>query len=196
MAIQVSGTEVISNARALTNIASVDATTVASLSAAGVGGGAPLPPTWNPASTPNVTYTSSTTWTKPALSDDTWVLFYSVAGGAAGSGGFYSAGGSGGGAAIVVGILGELPSSISITIGAGGVSGGGGGYMGGYGGNTVLSASGFAFTANGGLNNSSTTAGGGFVFPIPVNPFTITPTVTTIYGGGGGQRDNNGDGAI
>lgn len=39
MAIQVSGTEVISNARALTNIASVDATTVASLAAAGVGGG-------------------------------------------------------------------------------------------------------------------------------------------------------------
>ena len=39
MAIQVSGTEVISNARALTNIASVDATTVASLATAGVGGG-------------------------------------------------------------------------------------------------------------------------------------------------------------
>ena len=38
MAIQVSGTQVISNARALTNIASVDATTVASLSAAGIGG--------------------------------------------------------------------------------------------------------------------------------------------------------------
>ena len=35
MAIQVSGTEVISNARALTNIASVDATTVATLNAAG-----------------------------------------------------------------------------------------------------------------------------------------------------------------
>lgn len=39
MAIQVSGTEVISNARALTNIASVDATTVATLNAAGVGAG-------------------------------------------------------------------------------------------------------------------------------------------------------------
>ena len=39
MAIQVSGTEVISNARALTNIASADATTVATLNAAGVGGG-------------------------------------------------------------------------------------------------------------------------------------------------------------
>ena len=38
MAIQVSGTEVISNARALTNIASVDATTKASIEAAGVGG--------------------------------------------------------------------------------------------------------------------------------------------------------------
>jgi hypothetical protein len=38
MAIQVSGTEVISNARALNNIASVDATTAASIGAAGVGG--------------------------------------------------------------------------------------------------------------------------------------------------------------
>jgi len=38
MAIQVSGTEVISNARALNNIASVDATTAASITAAGVGG--------------------------------------------------------------------------------------------------------------------------------------------------------------
>ena len=39
MAIQVSGTEVISNARALNNIASVDATTAAAITAAGVGGG-------------------------------------------------------------------------------------------------------------------------------------------------------------
>jgi hypothetical protein len=38
MAIQVSGTEVISNARALNNIASIDATTAASIGAAGVGG--------------------------------------------------------------------------------------------------------------------------------------------------------------
>jgi galactokinase len=38
MAIQVSGTEVISNARELSNIASVDATTAASITAAGVGG--------------------------------------------------------------------------------------------------------------------------------------------------------------
>ena len=38
MAIKVSGTTVIDDSRALTNIASVDATTVASLGAAGVGG--------------------------------------------------------------------------------------------------------------------------------------------------------------
>lgn len=38
MAIQVSGTEVISNSRALNNIASVDATTAAAIGAAGVGG--------------------------------------------------------------------------------------------------------------------------------------------------------------
>ena len=38
MAIQVNGTEVISNSRALNNIASVDATTVAAFGAAGVGG--------------------------------------------------------------------------------------------------------------------------------------------------------------
>lgn len=38
MAIQVNGTEVISNSRALNNIASVDATTAASMTAAGVGG--------------------------------------------------------------------------------------------------------------------------------------------------------------
>jgi hypothetical protein len=42
MAIQISGTEVISNSRGLNNIASVDATTAASISAAGVGGGGTL----------------------------------------------------------------------------------------------------------------------------------------------------------
>ncbi len=39
MAIQVNGTEVVSNSRGLNNIASVDATTAASITAAGVGGG-------------------------------------------------------------------------------------------------------------------------------------------------------------
>jgi|SaaInl85LU_5_DNA_1037374.scaffolds.fasta_scaffold02684_2 hypothetical protein len=40
MAIKVNGTEVISNSRALNNIASVDATTTTSITAGGVGGSA------------------------------------------------------------------------------------------------------------------------------------------------------------
>jgi hypothetical protein len=54
MAIQVSGTEVISNARALANIASVDATSAASISAAGVGGGS-ITLITSPAVTPSTT---------------------------------------------------------------------------------------------------------------------------------------------
>ena len=46
MAIQVSGTQVIGNSRELTNIASVDATTAASITAAGVGGGGSVPFAW------------------------------------------------------------------------------------------------------------------------------------------------------
>ena len=54
MAIKVSGTEVISNARALTNVASIDATTAASFAAGGVGG--------------NTTYISTTTVSSAATS--------------------------------------------------------------------------------------------------------------------------------
>lgn len=57
MAIQVNGTTVIDNSRALTNIASVDATTVAALGAAGVGGSdvtwTDLPNTYSWTFTPN-----------------------------------------------------------------------------------------------------------------------------------------------
>ena len=64
MAIQVSGTQVISNARALTNIASVDATSAASITAAGVGGVPSI------SFVPTTAYRSST-FTKPA---DAYVL--------------------------------------------------------------------------------------------------------------------------
>ena len=70
MAIQVSGTQVIGNSRELTNIASVDATTATAIGAAGVGGGGP--PAFDPTSTPNLTFTSSTTWTVPDLSSYSW----------------------------------------------------------------------------------------------------------------------------
>jgi len=57
MAIKVGGTEVISDSRALSNIASVDAATVTALSDAGVGGGG--------LQSVQV-FTSSGTWTKPS----------------------------------------------------------------------------------------------------------------------------------
>ena len=93
MAIQVNGTEVISNSRALNNIASVDATTVAALGAAGVGGGgAPAVPTW---SSPTTTFTSSGTWTKPAsIGDGDWVVLYGIGGGSGWHAHSYKNGGS------------------------------------------------------------------------------------------------------
>ena len=184
MAIQVSGTEVISNARALTNIASADATTVATLNAAGVGGGLPYPPNWNPASTPNVTYSSSTTWTKPVLADDTWVVFYAVGGGAGGGPpGTGTIGGGGGAAAIYANLAGELPASVVITIGAGG-------YVGGNGGNTTLVASGVTRTAVGGRNQVSFVAeGAALTWPFPVNTFGFAvPTQAGLDGGKAGSN--------
>jgi hypothetical protein len=63
MAIQVNGTTVINNSRALQNIASVDATTVAALGAAGVGGAATWQTlgTFNDSSTRVGNYQSGTT---------------------------------------------------------------------------------------------------------------------------------------
>ena len=74
---------------------------------------------WDPSSTPNATFTSSGTWTKPSnLSDTTFVVFYMVGGG---KGGFRSGNTTvGGKASIVGGTIGSLPSSISIVVGAGG----------------------------------------------------------------------------
>jgi hypothetical protein len=69
MAIQVSGTEVISNARALNNIASIDATTAASIIAGGVGGD----PAWV---TGGTTYTTSNYLTN--YSDSGWLDVSSI----------------------------------------------------------------------------------------------------------------------
>jgi hypothetical protein len=187
MAIQVSGTEVISNARALNNIASVDATTVASFAAAGVGG-APLFAGWDPTSTPDVTLTSSTTWTKPAgVSADAFVVFYAVGGGSSGAvwnGGFSRSGGTGAAAAIVTGLMSSLPSSISITVGAGGV------FSSPYpaqGGNTTLTANGITFTAPKGrawVNNAKTLATD-LYFLKSDNPFSDQSLITLVQSNGG-----------
>ena len=76
MAIKVGGTTVIDDSRALSNIASVDATTVAALGAAGVGGGGGF--------ASQQIFTSSGTWTKPA--DITKIYIRGCAGGGGESG--------------------------------------------------------------------------------------------------------------
>lgn len=83
MAIQVNGTEVISNSRALKNIASVDATTVAAMSAAGVGAtAAPVSGGWLGWTTKTLLYTWPTgqnnTYTVPS---DGWYRIESLYGG-------------------------------------------------------------------------------------------------------------------
>ncbi len=149
MAIKVNGTTVINDSRALTNIASVDATTVAALGAAGVGGGggAPSPPNWSSAT---VTKNSTGSWSKPAsIGDDDWVFFYGVGGGGSASENSNIVGGGGGGGAFVVALQGAaIPSSVSFVIGAGGD------YNASNvpqdGGDTTLTVDGVVFTADGG----------------------------------------------
>ena len=110
-------------------------------------GSVPVPPDWNPASTPSATFTSSGTWSKPSgYSDSTWVIFYAVGGGGSGAGGFYSYGGGGGSAAVIAGLMGELPSSLTIVVGAGGSSSGGS--------NTTISDGSAVHTAVGGRYSS------------------------------------------
>jgi len=76
MAIQVSGTQVIGNSRELTNIASVDATTAASIQAAGVGGG--FEPVAVTGTTPSLNVGSYNFFDNGTLTADTTVSFASV----------------------------------------------------------------------------------------------------------------------
>jgi len=118
MAIQISGTQVISNSRGLTNIASVDATTTATLNAAGIGAGdLPPAPNWG---SPTATVSSSGSWSKPgSIANTDWVVFYLVGGG--GGVGEYKSGG-GGASAVIIALKGSLiPSSVPMTIGVGGI---------------------------------------------------------------------------
>ncbi len=190
-ALNIGGTQVISNARNISNVGTVTATSFVG-SGAGLTGlsYAPLPPTWDPSSTPNVTYTSSTTWTKPALDSGTWVIFYLIGGGGSGRQAFWSYGGSGGAAAVCVGILGQLPSSISIVVGAGG-----NGPSQTPGSNTTISASGVTLVAAGGVITVDTNATD-IVFPVPANPFGPVPTIANCYGAKGGGRNDIGFNAI
>jgi len=210
MAIQVSGTQVIGNSRELTNIASVDSTTVATLTAAGVGGGAPFAPDFDPSATPDVTLTSTGTWTKPgSLADDSWITIYMVGGG--GGGAVHTTwgnGGSGGSAALFSGVAGEFPSgAITFTIGAGGAANDGGGISGGA---TSAVINSITYTAPAGLGGTGTSASktsplGTYSVPFAGKSPFVSPSLEdtrggyaqainvgypSVYGGGGGGGGN------
>ena len=181
MAIQISGTQVISNSRGLTNIASVDATTVATLNAGGVGGGGVLP-YWDPSITPNANFTSSGTWTKPTLSDDTYVIFYMVGGGS-GAGKYFGlpVHNEGGRASVVAATAGALPSSVTITVGAGGA--GTVAYNTGVpGGSSKITANSITYEtfSSSNLNNGTSPV----IFTFVGNPFAATaPAVAGMQSG-------------
>ena len=168
MAIQVSGITVIDNARELENITAIDATTAASITAAGVGaGGAPTPPNWL---SPTATVSSTGTWSKPgSIGNDDWVIFYLVGGG--GGWGEYNSGG-GGASGVVVAMKGSIiPSSVAMTIGAGAPA-----ISKSVGGDTTMTISGFVLRAAGGV----TVVSAGTVAYPPAGVFSVPSDGTQI----------------
>ena len=183
------------NADALTGIGSIDATTAAAFDAAGVGGGGGLA-SWNPNSTPSQTFSSSGTWTKPSgYSDDTNVIFFLVGGGSGGSRSFGTPFGLGGRAQVIAGLMGELPSSITVTVGAGGAGSTGYEVSTNSGGSTKLTSNSIVYETLGSASSDVVQP----AFPFVSNPFVarvpaagemtapITATSTTFSGGMGGN---------
>ena len=196
MAIQISGTQVISNSRGLTNIASVDAATVTAFGNAGVGGAPAF--AWDPTTTPDVTLSSSGTWSKPgSLDDNQWVVFYMVGGGAGGAqGGSWSMQGTGANGYVFSGLAGELASSISFTVGAGATGSTSATPTDGNA-TTCTIATGIVYVAEGGVGVFETEytvpdGSGGLIAPAPTNPVYGINTLGTpppTQGGGGQTTD-------
>lgn len=150
-------------------------------------------------------FTASATWTKPAgLSDDTLVHLEAWGGGGGGASGGSNSGGGGGGGGYACRIvrLGDLPSSLSVSIAAGGLPtlpgqaggdttigtiliayGGGGGASGGGSGGGALGKGvlGAGSGAPGGLMGGGGGGGGDGAGTTPING-----EVGSYYGGGGG----------
>jgi hypothetical protein len=159
-----------------------------------------LPPASLPAdwANPTSTYTSSGTWSKGALADDTIVWFYIVAGGGGGGGRGGSANGGTGGAAGVFYGTASYFDGAQYTIGAAGSQGGSGDQMGGNGGasSIVLSAGSGGATLTTGLVYKtpdatflpgSVSSGGIIITSAPALTYGVTNPGT---GGGSGGNYN------
>jgi len=170
MAIQVGGTTVIDDNRNLVNIAS--------------GAGSSLPQ-WDPSSTPDVTYSTTSVWNKPSsLGSSDWVVFYLIGGGGGGNYGNWAVGGNGASANIFAALASSLPSSITFYCGAGG-SGATVGGNGTSGGETHATINGRLYTARGGLTpvdqSTSTYSNGVSATPQPLGNYTVPYDGTNPY---------------
>ena len=132
-------------------------------------------------------FTASGTWNKPAgLDPDTLVLV--EAWGAGGGGNSSGAGGGGGSYKSRWFRLADLPSSVTVTVGAGGTGGGSAG------GNSLF---GTLLTAYGGGAAGSTNGGeGGSVYGVGGNGVNTAkgPNAANLWDGGGGSAPSNRDG--
>jgi hypothetical protein len=167
---------------------------------------APVQPTFQ-------AFLASGTWTKPSGYDPDTIVIVELwgAGGAGGRGvggtGNSGVGGGGGGYNRREYRIGDLPSSVAITIGAGGVPSGTAGGAGGNGGDTSFGTLFSAFGGGGGTGPTAATGGGGGGGLGPGSNTTNTggalggglgatsntATIdngapTTIFGGGGGTQ--------
>lgn len=135
-------------------------------------------------------FTASGTWNKPAgIDDDAMVLVEAWAGGGGGSSANQGGGGGGGGYTRQWFRYGDLPSSVSVTIGAGGA-------VGANGGNTTFGAlltafPGLAGASPAGGRGGSAAAGGAFGAGLGATTAGNSgfPASSEFGGGGGGAGD-------
>ena len=165
---------------------------ITGLTSVAAAAGAQLLTSFNPSS-PTTTFTSSGTWTKPTnLADSVWVIFYLVGGGEGGWRGSQGSNAKGGSAAFITGTIGELPSSASIVVGAGGAATFDNGTSGHIGGHTTITANNFTFTAKGGHSVNLYDPISSIVWPDLTNPFDLTiPTTANTVSGSLGQNPAN-----
>jgi len=154
----------------------------------------PAAPTWT---SPDASYTSNGSWTKPAsIGNDDWIIFHLISGGGSGNAGGSGSGGKGG--ALVLAVKGaSITSSISFVIGAGGGYNGYGGFA-NAGQASTITISGKTFSSGFGGGASYYTDSGGHGDGVLAwvggsTPATIL-TVDDVRGGGslGGGTSNSG----
>tara|TARA_R110002153_G_scaffold222757_3_gene375179 strand:+ start:116 stop:937 length:822 start_codon:yes stop_codon:yes gene_type:complete len=205
MAIQVNGTTVIDNSRNLTNVGGLKTIGGTAIIGSGNISVGVSPPDWSPTNTPNVTYTSSTTWSRPS-SLPTWIIVLMVGGGGYSSyypGYGWSQSGSGGAANAFAGYGSEFPTSLAFVVG-----GGGQGARADQGGHvnagstyttvngTYLEAkagTGIPYSTGDGDRHNVSGTGGGMGVPFGGTPGRFWSALSTDSGGGGGniQRPEN-----